>query len=817
MTSLYIVPNSYLRQFRRSLSKGGTSALVMTMPGLVAQILKEGLVSYKEDEILEEVALWQCVQDYGGFLQFFAPIAQFTGFMQELKWLFDELDHGEEIFSAMPEQGQIELMVLYQRYHEILQEHGILNAAGQMKRATEIAQENKVLTEVSTIVLQGLGELSPLEEKFINSFCQDRNLDVVWPKVREAFVAVKQAPDPIKEVEMIGETIRDQIEAGVPLEKLGVAFPDPGQYLPILIPVFEKMKIPWRAPTTSLRNTPLGKTLLTLLGGTLEGWHKHHLELLTAPGWGFPFNLTDEDHRLLRLAPALKGLPSWRNYLGKQSGWEKIFELLSQTETELTTRSLAEYGQWLESFLAKLQPELWASPEDNLENWAELVKAWDGLQNIAQSLGQFAWEINPKQFIQILESLLDKYQIQARRVFSERVQIMSVEQLGAYTYQTLLVGGLVEGQFPHYKPAHWLTKTVRVIKRDELYNRLIGLAERISLYYPEVDRSGKLNLPATILPKALDTTEKTIGVDPVHYPTLFFGCGTIRDQKLLEILRERVLEKGLSVSQLNQYANCPYQFFCDFVLQLEHLEEESLDLDARDHGNIVHNVLQNFWKNHLKGSLPSIEEGQAEIEGLLAQEYLKEGAQPSSSLILKMRKFIRKDLQLAERGFRPTHLEKWFQGVVIPTSEGSVEIRGRIDRIDLNPDGSYVLYDYKTGSAPTITAMVEGKDVQIAAYLLASQTLIPQGQNAGVAYYLIGDSSRKGIFAEKYASLLGVRKGKNVLSEEDFAEQYVEFTKNLQELVEGILQGQFPIEPASPRICSYCPFQGICRKEVGIS
>jgi ATP-dependent helicase/DNAse subunit B len=111
--------------------------------------------------------------------------------------------------------------------------------------------------------------------------------------------------------------------------------------------------------------------------------------------------------------------------------------------------------------------------------------------------------------------------------------------------------------------------------------------------------------------------------------------------------------------------------------------------------------------------------------------------------------------------------------------------------------------------------MVEGKDVQIAAYLLAAQDMLPEGRNVGAAYYVIGDRSRKGIFHEDYAKVLRVTKGKNVLDEAGFTEQNDKFSEILQAYAWRILQGQFPIEPASPRVCSYCAFQGICRKEVG--
>lgn len=174
-------------------------------------------------------------------------------------------------------------------------------------------------------------------------------------------------------------------------------------------------------------------------------------------------------------------------------------------------------------------------------------------------------------------------------------------------------------------------------------------------------------------------------------------------------------------------------------------------------------------------------------------------------------------MKRAESGFRPAYLEQVFQNVVIPTDFGSVSVRGRIDRIDQHPDGAYVLYDYKTGTPPTIAHLLEGRDVQIAAYLLASETLLPQGRNVGAAYYMVSGSARRGVFHADYHKQLCVRKGKNILAAEEFAQQQDKFREILAELVTSILEGAFPIEPASTSICRYCPFQGICRKEVGMS
>ena len=143
-----------------------------------------------------------------------------------------------------------------------------------------------------------------------------------------------------------------------------------------------------------------------------------------------------------------------------------------------------------------------------------------------------------------------------------------------------------------------------------------------------------------LLPK-LEKEKRAPGFDPIHYPSLFFGDGQLRDGELLRTLREKVLGEGLSVSQLNNYANCPYRFFCDYVLELEALEEESLEPDARDKGIIIHEVLKDFWQEHLTGPLPSVETAQALLEELLHREYLKLGNPAPADVLRAMRSFIR--------------------------------------------------------------------------------------------------------------------------------------------------------------------------------
>ena len=136
-----------------------------------------------------------------------------------------------------------------------------------------------------------------------------------------------------------------------------------------------------------------------------------------------------------------------------------------------------------------------------------------------------------------------------------------------------------------------------------MYKLILSAGEDVFLYYPQTDHEGKLNLPSTVIPR-VDEERRASGGDrlPIWRPQPEFT--SLADPKVVEEIRARILAEGLSVSQLNRYARCPYHFFCAFVLKLDPLEEESLEPTALDEGRIVHSVLQKFWENHSEVPCP---------------------------------------------------------------------------------------------------------------------------------------------------------------------------------------------------------------------
>jgi RecB family exonuclease len=816
MRVIQIVPPQFLQEWRRQAPQSGGEVQPITLKGLVARLLQAGAVVYREDWVLETVAVWEAVDRCHAHLEFFAPIAHFPGFVQEVQWLIRELDHGELNMDELPEGVRLEIEALHTAYHDLLGQYGVLDSAGQIRQALALMDQVTILDKVEEIELVGLSELTALEREFTKRLTTGRKVVCRTTSRQAQSISVTGALDPQVEVEEIALAIRNQLAAGIGPGQIGVAFPDPRAYTAHLIPIFNKWGIPWKLPVPSIADLALGKAIMALLTGEIEGWHKNHLQLLMAPGWGLPVTLTSEEQRALRLAPPLEGLPAWQEYLGKYPGWQMVLDHLRSLAELFPTQSLRAHARSLRKFMNSFPPETW--PAADIYHRAEILKSWDALQYVLDDLELAAGESSLERFAQLLKFLMENYQVNPPRTLADKITVLPIAQLGAANFRSLHVGGLVQGAFPKVGRRHWLTKAQASDDAEALYKLITSAGQEVFLYYPETDHEGKLNLPSAVIPPAQRHSRGWVGGAVSECTSNGNRTGILADERVLEEIRASILAKGLTTSQLNMYARCPYQFFCALILNLKPWEEETLELSPLDEGNIVHLILQQFWTTHKHGVLPTIDEGQGEIERLLREHYGKLSHPVPNRMLKMMRRFIRRDLELAYAGWRPTHLEREFRGlkIAVPGGYGEVELRGIIDRIDVGPDGSYVLYDYKTGSAPTPKDVRTGGDIQIASYLLAAQELLPKAENVGVAYYHTPTAKRVGIFRADFTGQLLLRKTENCLEEEAFAEQLGLFEEIIQDMLGRIFMGEFPPESASSRTCSYCAYQGISRREVGM-
>jgi DNA helicase-2/ATP-dependent DNA helicase PcrA len=117
---------------------------------------------------------------------------------------------------------------------------------------------------------------------------------------------------------------------------------------------------------------------------------------------------------------------------------------------------------------------------------------------------------------------------------------------------------------------------------------------------------------------------------------------------------------------------------------------------------------------------------------------------------------------------------------------GGHSIKGKIDRVDRNPDGSVTIYDYKTGEAKE---KLESEDKeQLYLYQLALE-----GRGFTVACL-------------KYVYVLDRQELEVDLLEEAKKEQ---FLTKMAERMDAILTSKFEATP-EPFVCKYCDFRQVC-------
>ena len=95
MKVLQIVPPKFFQELRWQAVYSQGRLQPLTIQGLASRILKERGVVYREDWVLETVAVWEAVEQLLPDLEYFAPIAHYPGFVDEVRWLLHQVDYGE--------------------------------------------------------------------------------------------------------------------------------------------------------------------------------------------------------------------------------------------------------------------------------------------------------------------------------------------------------------------------------------------------------------------------------------------------------------------------------------------------------------------------------------------------------------------------------------------------------------------------------------------------------------------------------------------------------------------------------------------------
>ncbi len=280
----------------------------------------------------------------------------------------------------------------------------------------------------------------------------------------------------------------------------------------------------------------------------------------------------------------------------------------------------------------------------------------------------------------------------------------------------------------------------------------------------------------------------------------------------------------LSPSVLETYAICPYRFFLERLLRVKPLEEPEtiIELDALTRGSVIHEVLETFLSGHtpdnlrtvapatLQASLREIaDRALAEVEAAGLGGVPITWARQRTEIVDDLARWLDKEIaspgSFPEREFEVAFGGTWAGKDESPLSTDeplelevggrAVRLRGRIDRIEWEPGGTFRIIDYKTGKNRLKGVFDGGRALQLALYLLAAAQLIELDVTTGTASYEF--PTRRGDF------------GSHTLAGVDLDAQRGDLDAVLGRIVGGITAGDFHHEPGN-NSCRFCDFQTVC-------
>ena len=634
-----------------------------------------------------------------------------------------------------------------------------------------------------------------------------------------------------REVEEIARRILEQSRAGRPFREIGIVVRAAEIYVPLLRATLERFGIPARFYFDSeLEEHAAIRYLCGAVDAMLSGWdHAQTLAVLRlAPRFADTPAMDTFDFVVREQIPnsglgALKALLMKEDGTPREGGAERLLHKIDALgaieEWRSFTLAPRDWAARLGTLRNVFRPPQFADRIDHEEAllWRSQAAALDLFD---QALDEAAQALPPHQAVELPEfwrAVKAVLRLTPLRFPDRRrnvVHVLSAPEARQWVLPVVFICGMVEKQFPQFhrqdaffsdaarcrlNAAGLRVRTAAEFEREEraLFESAISRATMlVTLSYPEFDERGERNLPSIFLEDLVLAPQEARAVRPRprHVPSPP-SAPAIHKPRLLEYLRQR--SARLSPTGLESYLQCPFQYFGGRMLRLKTtppLPKERLDF--MEQGNIVHKTLAAWY------ALPQ------EIGPLfesIFEQTCEERRVPLVYHTERLRNTMLDDLRvfvLDERWPRGQFQSRMEEKVEFRLDE-SLDIAGKIDRIDTAADGRAFVIDYKySAKARTKARLTDENLLQAPLYLLAAEKagyrpagMFYVGLKGGVEYVGWSDSE-----------LLG-----SLPLPENWLE---EATRRTLQAAAEIRAGRIEPHPADSDHCEFCDYCDVCRVEL---
>ena len=256
------------------------------------------------------------------------------------------------------------------------------------------------------------------------------------------------------------------------------------------------------------------------------------------------------------------------------------------------------------------------------------------------------------------------------------------------------------------------------------------------------------------------------------------------------------LPDKLSASGYASLVACPYQFFATRMLGLSGLDELSVQLEKRDYGDWLHQILHTYHTGLREQVIPPA--ARADFLQAVTQEVFDLALAKSAAALGyldRWQKAMPAYLAWAEAreaaGWTFVTGEQWRQQP-LRWAAGEILLQGRVDRIDINAEGEVAVLDYKTSNLPLLKKrLTDNEDHQLAFYGLLSAPM-PSGAS--------------------YVALEPTRDRIDTVAVADYPATTALLQRQLVDTLQAIEEGATLRASGIASVCQYCDVRGLCRK-----
>ena len=376
-------------------------------------------------------------------------------------------------------------------------------------------------------------------------------------------------------------------------------------------------------------------------------------------------------------------------------------------------------------------------------------------------------------------------------------------------------------------PAHLPLLREKRMQREALLRRILASADMACIASrPCQDASGRPLQMSVMLDSALagdpswitetggepSFTRSMKDVLPRGDETILKGIESRADDpprapaRLRDIPPPSPWPRGLAVkapiSGIDTWAQCPFRFYAERILGFR--ESRPFGFDPLAAGTMIHALWEMVWDDRLKSGDPLHGLAEKYWGAAVGKHYPELERLPRHLQRLRSRTLAMAGLQqmIEDGGLAKARRDQRRERDISLTVDG-VPFSGRYDRLDMLDDGRALLFDYKTGTSGRLSG-----SLQLAAYAAAlreSESI----EVAGVIYLSQGDCRATGSFQELPFAMPGGTKGKPQMS---LDEKVSRAGETMRQMASSISSGVFVPNYENSRECSYCGFQGLCRR-----